>query len=256
MEPIDWGKDDELLNSRLKKLKGVSLYLLSTGRNAWHSTWSERYRGEAALFSNFDSAKAEAERSRNRGTTFEIEQYPGLAFYSIKGVVALVEFHSKQSFDKLRIEDVGDTLHVDTPIRDAIAPFTAATSEFWNKPFPSENSFVVVKSDLAEDFEPLMVPSYLKKWGSVASGSNYYLGWNEKSKPEETPITRLLREFIDQNFLIDFEECEKELESAHEVAIKNRKSNEEARNKLNQASIYLSSILAEHNALKDQKDQE
>jgi hypothetical protein len=256
MEPIDLAKDDEFLNAKLKNLKGVSLYLLSTGRNAWHSTWSERYRGDAALFSSFDSAKAEAEKSRARGTTFEIEQYPGLAFYSIKGVVALVEFYSKQSFDKLKLEEIGDRLKVDTTIRDAIAPFTAATSEFWKEPFPSENSYVVAKSDLAEDLEPLLVPSYLKKWGSVASGSNYYLGWNEKSKPEETPITRILSEFISQNFLIDFEESEKELENARQVAIKNLQSKEDARVKLNQASNYLSSILAEHDALKDQKDQE
>jgi hypothetical protein len=256
MEPIDLTKDDEFLNSKLKILKGVTLYLLSTGRNAWHSTWSERYRGDAALFSNFDSAKAEAEKSRVRGTKFEIEQYPGLAFYSIKGVVAIVEFFSKQPFDKLKLEVIGDRLKVDTTIKDAIAPFTAATSEFWKKPFPSENSFVVAKSDLAEEFEPLISPSFLKKWGSVASGSNYYLGWTEKSKPEETPINLILREFVAQNFLIDLEECENELEIAHQLAIKNRQSKDDARMKLNQATIRLSSILTEYNAPKDQKDQE
>jgi len=113
-----------------------------------------------------------------------------------------------------------------------------------------------VKSDLAEEFEPLSNPSYLKKWGSVASGSNYYLGWNEKSKPVETPITRILGEFTDQNPFIDFEESEQELASARQEAIEKRQSKEEARIKLDEASIYLSSILAEYNSFKDQKGED
>ena len=252
MERIDWINDHEFLDSKLLNLQGVTLYLLSTGRNAWHSTWSERYRRDAALFSTFNSAKAAAEKSRNRGTTFEIEQYPGLAFFSVAGVVALVEFHSKQSFSKLKLEEIGDRLKVGTPLRDVIAPFREATSAFWNSPFPSESSFVEVKSDLAEEFEPLSNPSYLKKWRSVASGSNYYLGWNEKSKPEENPITRILGEFTDQNLFIDFEESEKELARARQEATEKRQSKEEARIKLDEASIYLSSILAEYNSSNEQ----
>jgi hypothetical protein len=256
MQRIDWINDHELLDSKLNYVQGVTLYLLSTGRNAWHSTWSERYRSDAALFATFDLAKASAEKSRNRGTKFEIEQFPGLAFYSLAGVVALVEFHSKQSFSKLRLETLTNRLEVGTLLRDAIDPFKAASSEYWNTPFPSENSFLAVKSDLAEQLEPLPTPSYLKKWGSIASGSNYYLGWNEKSKIEETPIARILSEFSDQNFLVDFEKHEKELEEARQVAIEKRQSKEAARIRFDEASIYLSSILAEHNSLNDKKDEE
>jgi len=256
MERIDLINDHEFLDSKLLNLQGVTLYLLSTGRNAWHSTWSERYRRDAALFSTFNSAKAAAEKSRNRGTTFEIEQFPGLAFFSVAGVVALVEFHSKQPFGKLKIEAIGDQLKIESTIRDAIAPFTEATSEFWIEPFPSESSFVGVKADLAEEFEPLPSPSYLKKWGSVASGSNYYLGWNEKNKPAVTPIMRILDVFTDQNHFIDIAESEKVLASARQEAIEKRRSKEDARIKFNEASIYLSSILAEIDSDIDQKREE
>jgi hypothetical protein len=254
MQRIDWVKDQELLDSKLKNLTGVTLYLLSTGRNAWHSTWSERYRSDAALFATFEAAKAAAEKARNRGTTFEIEQYPGLAFYSVVGVVALVEFHSKQSFMKLRLDTLTNRLEVGTMIRDAIDPFKAATSEYWSTPFPSENSFIVVRSDLAEEFETLPSPTYLKKWGSVAWGSNFYLGWNEKNKSEETPITRILGEFTQQNFSVDFEEHEKELERARQVAVGKRESKEAARVKFNEGVEYLSSISVEDNSLKNQKE--
>lgn len=255
MQRVDWIGDHELLDSRLITLKGHTLYLLSTGRNAWHSTWSERYRSDAALFSSFDAAKEAAEKARNRGTTFEIEQYPGLVFYSLAGVVALVEFHSKQSFSKLQLNSIGDRLEVGTMIRDAIDPFKLATSEFWATPFPSENSFVVVKSDLAEAFEPLQASSNLKKWGSVASGSNYYLGWTEKNKPEETPITLILREFKYQNSLIDFEEHEKQLENARQSAIEKREKRERAKIQFNELSSYLSSILEERNSPQAESDE-
>ena len=256
MERINWINDHEFLDSKLLSLQGVTLYLLSTGRNAWHGTWSERYRRDAALFSSFNAAKASAEKSRNRGTTFEIEQFPGLAFYSVAGVVALVEFHSKQSFGKLKLEEIGVRLKIESTMRDVIAPFTEATTEFWMQPFPSESSFVGVKSDLAEEFEPLPNPSYLKKWGSVASGSNYYLGWNEKNKPAETPIMRILGEFTDQNHFIDIAESDKVLASARQEAIEKRRSSEEAQIKFNEASIYLSSILAEIDLDIDQNHEE
>jgi hypothetical protein len=256
MQPIDWANDSEFLDSKLTSLKGVTLYLLSTGRNAWHSTWSERYRRDAALFSTFDSAKSSAEKARNRGTQFEIQQHPGLAFYSVKGVVALVEFHSKYSFGKLKIEEIGDRLKLGTLIRDAVSPFVAATDEFWTTPFPSESSFTDVKADLAEEFEPLPNPSYLKKWNSVSSGSNYYLGWHEKSKPEETPISRVLKEFKIQNRFTDVEKLESEMENARQVAIEKRKREQEERIQLKKASIQLSSLLAEFTSQNNEKDKE
>jgi hypothetical protein len=170
-------------------------------------------------------------------------------------VVALVEFHSKYPFGKLKLEEIGDRLKVDTIIREAISPFAAATDEFWNTPFPSESSFVDVKTDLAEEFEPLPNPSYLKKWDSVSLGSNYYLNWHEKSKPEETPISRILKEFKVQNRFADFEKFESEMENARQAAIEKRRSKEEARVQFNKASIHLSTLLAEFKSQNDEKDE-
>ena len=58
MQPVNLSTDRAFLDSKLKDVKLVTLYLLSTGRNAWHSTWSEKYRPDSALFSSFDAAKA------------------------------------------------------------------------------------------------------------------------------------------------------------------------------------------------------
>jgi len=218
MQPENLRTESIFLNSKLKTLKLVTLYLLSTGRNAWHSTWSEKYRPDTALFSSFEGAKAAAENARNRGTTFEIEQFPGLAFFSSEGVVALVEFQSKPPFKKLKFENLKDHLRIGTPIRNSIAPFIEATSEFWETPFPSDNSFVGVKSDILEEFEEIFEDSYLKKWGSVSAGSNYYLVWHEKGQPEVQPIMRVMSIFKEIN---EFEEIitqESELGILRELA--------------------------------------
>ncbi len=251
MQQVDWATDKDLLTSDLKGMQLVTLYLLSTGRNAWHGTWSERYRRDTALFSNFESAKATAEKARNRGTTFEIEQYPGVALFSLYGVICFVEFHSKQPFTSLRIADIGEHLKLGIPLNLAIAPFLKASSEYWETPFPSESSFVNAKSDLAESLEPLPEQTYLKKWGSQAIGSNYYLIWHEKNKPVSTPIMKVLDEFNDQNLEFEIETCEAELGIAREVAIEMRRKQEIAQIKFNEASAYLSSLLAENESTKN-----
>ena len=255
MKPIDWEADAKFLISELKSLKCVTLYLLSTGRNAWHSTWSAKYQRNAALFSSFDEAKAAAEKLRNRGTTFKIVQYPGLAFYSLEGIVALVEFHSSQPFNKLRVEDVDLRLNIGTPIKDAITPFIKADREFWNPPFPSGDSFVNVKTDLSEDFEPLIENKQLRKWGSVASGSNYYLGWHEEDKLYETPISRIMLNYAEVNVFVDLEKCEQELESCRHAAKTKRVSAQEAAIRFNEARANLMSIFEERDLLNSENDE-
>lgn len=243
MEPIERGAHKEFLDSQFIDLRLVSLYLLSTGRNAWHSTWSEKYRRNAALFSTFESAKSVAEKARNRGTTFEIEQIPGLAFYSLEGVAAVVEFHSKPSFNKLKIDKAAINLKIGRSIGEALVPFISAESEYWERPFPSVDSFVAVKSDLAEDFEPIPEAVYFKRWSSVSHGSNFYLSWNEKNKPIETPINRIFSEFINQNSTVEIEESKVALEKASLLAADKRRSKEESQRKFEEASQTLSELL-------------
>jgi len=224
MQQVNLSADSKFLDSKLKDLKIVTLYLLSTGRNAWHNTWSEKYRPDTALFSSFEAAKVSAEDSRNRGTTFEIEQFSGLAFYSSEGVVALVEFHSKPPFKKLKLNKLEDHLRIGTSIREAIAPFVKATSEYWEFPYPSESSFLGVRSDLAENFEKMIEFSYPKKWGSVSAGSNYYLIWREKGQLEAEPITRIETLFTEVNGADEIEKSQEELSNLRRLALEKAKA--------------------------------
>ena len=156
MRVLNWYLDNDFLSSEFKVFKPVTLYFLSTGRTAWRGAWSEQYRSGSALFSNLDEAKRSAESRRSQGTKFEIEQVPGLAFYSLEGVVACVEFHSSPPYKNLKITEISESMKLGSPLIKAITPFSRASHEFWNYPFPSKSSFISVRADLTTTFESLV----------------------------------------------------------------------------------------------------
>lgn len=73
-------------------LRSVSIglvYLVYTGRNAWHGTWSIAY-SKNSIQHSLQSAKAYAEQRRTQGTTFHIQELPCLVFHAqSNGLIAL-----------------------------------------------------------------------------------------------------------------------------------------------------------------------
>ena len=218
MRLLNWYLDNDFLSSEFKVFKPVTLYFLSTGRTAWRGAWSEQYRSCSALFSNLDEAKRSAESRRSQGTKFEIEQVPGLAFYSLEGVVACVEFHSSPPYKNLKITEISESMKLGSPLIKAITPFSRASHEFWNYPFPSKSSFISVRADLTTTFESLVETSP-RAWKSMSWGINYGLGWRETNKRELTPIEKVLEEFKIQNDLIEIRRSENEVEREIKVKI-------------------------------------
>lgn len=218
MRVLNWYLDNDFLSSEFKVFKPVTLYFLSTGRTAWRGAWSEQYRSGSALFSNLDEAKRSAESRRSQGTKFEIEQVPGLAFYSLEGVVACVEFHSSPPYKNLKITEISESMKLGSPLIKAITPFSRASHEFWNYPFPSKSSFISVRADLTTTFESLVETSP-RVWKSMSWGINYGLGWRETNKRELTPIEKVLEEFKIQNDLIEIRRSENEVEREIKVKI-------------------------------------
>lgn len=218
MRVLNWYLDSDFLSSEFKVFKPVTLYFLSTGRTAWRGAWSEQYKSGSALFSNLDEAKRSAESRRSQGTKFEIEQVPGLAFYSLEGVVACVEFHSSPPYKNLKITEISESIKLGSPLIKAITPFSRASHEFWNYPFPSKSSFISVRADLTTTFESLVETSP-RAWKSMSWGINYGLGWRETNKRELTPIEKVLEEFKIQNDLIEIRRSENEVEREIKVKI-------------------------------------
>ena len=71
---------DFLEANKVNNVYPVKIYYVTTGRNAWRSTWIERYYKGCMRYS-LESAKSYCEGHRQRGTVFYIRELPSLAFF-------------------------------------------------------------------------------------------------------------------------------------------------------------------------------
>jgi hypothetical protein len=60
-------------------------WYLGYGRNAWHSTWINRYYPKCISFS-IETLKKEAEKRRTQGTVFRIQSYRLRLIDSLEGI--------------------------------------------------------------------------------------------------------------------------------------------------------------------------
>ena len=132
--------------------------------------------------------------------------------------MACVEFHSSPPYKNLKITEISESMKLGSPLIKAITPFSRASHEFWNYPFPSKSSFISVRADLTTTFESLVETSP-RAWKSMSWGINYGLGWRETNKRELTPIEKVLEEFKIQNDLIEIRRSENEVEREIKVKI-------------------------------------
>lgn len=219
MRAIDFTEDSRLLNSQFRLLKPVIFYFLSTGRNAWHSTWSEKYSTQASIFGTFKSCKLAAEEIRVKGTSFEIKQIPGLAFYSKLGIVCIAEFHSEPSFKNLNFPLIDVNLRIGSILNEVITPYIKPSAKYWSQPFPHSDSFIVAFSDLHEDLEIISQPFDYRTWKSNSLGSRYFLNWVESEKSKLSPLTRIIDLYNSLNSNFEIAASEAELEITKEKSL-------------------------------------
>ena len=62
---------------KLRGIKVVKIYYCYYGRNAWYSTWVQKYY-KNCMHASFDSAKGFAEINRKQGSVFYIKELPAL----------------------------------------------------------------------------------------------------------------------------------------------------------------------------------
>lgn len=190
MERSGWREDELFLTSMLLGIDSQIMYLLSTGRNAWHDTWSQRYKGPTSLHFTLEDAKNTAERDRVQGTVFNIEQVPVLAFQCRTGVAYCAEFHSQESFKMLDWNNNMEFLRIGAAMSDVMNVFAKPDPSSWIFPWPDQDSFVTRVFDLMGrisltykkavpiETELLSKNSKLSKWKSYPNGTGYKLGWD------------------------------------------------------------------------------
>ena len=75
------------------------VYFFSTGRNAYFSTWSQKYPYESAFHTSLEAAKQHAEQQRVQGAVFSIDELPVLAFPFDDSSLLVTEINTETAFE-------------------------------------------------------------------------------------------------------------------------------------------------------------
>lgn len=198
-------KDPEEL--RLRGIRAVKIYYCFYGRNAWHSTWVQKYYIDC-MHSNLDSAKRFAERNRVQGSVFYIEELPALLLdggsypvlvTQINERCPLREYSAKALREDVSIESEkiegyrNNYLTFGSPLNGVILSFEY-NSRFWKTQQPWKNSVILLYTET--EFEPVeLKTTKLKAWKSSSLGKDYYLSWSPiKSRVSQSSVIRLFNQ--------------------------------------------------------------
>lgn len=196
---VDMARISEVpIKEVLLEVTATYVYVLSRGRNAWHSTWVRHYQGETALYTDELTAKRGAEPLRTPGNVFYVIQAPAVELRGVEVAIVLVDFHPEVPFANYRLSKgrpaPTHVLSPGTPLIRALHSFRH-TSSYWIGGQPSEYS---LRSGMLDTRVPMPALAYesLHKWTSYAQGVNYYLGWRPSKSPfERRGVYRLVRGF-------------------------------------------------------------
>ena len=118
------------------------LYYVYEGRNAWHSTWVNKY-SNGCMHESLNSAKNHCEKLRKQGSVFYISQLPCIVFRSLQKALIVTEINSENPLSYYKQNLYSD---LQKNIR-AVANSFRPDSSYWTTPKPSKDSVVILKSN-------------------------------------------------------------------------------------------------------------
>jgi len=177
------------------------LYYLFKGRNAWHSTWINRY-SDGCMHTSLVAAKKSAEKQRKSGTRFFIQELPVLILAAQENVLlvtqincenVLLNYHPDGAM-RYRDNDELKSCNIDlfSPLNAAYDTFWVH-SDYWDVRPPTSNSIIrfVLPREQAE-LEPYD-GNKSQLYTSFSFGTNYHLGWSAaKDRDRSTHIEHVL----------------------------------------------------------------
>ena len=136
------------------------VYFFSTGRNAYYSTWSQKYPYESAFHTTLKAAKQHAEQQRVQGAVFYIEELPVLAFPFGSSSLLVTDINTKTEFeDFLRRTPKSCTV--------------AHIAKYFTPPRPNSIQRLFREGDVPAAFLPL------RQFRSRSRGKAYPLTWTQ-----------------------------------------------------------------------------
>ncbi len=97
--PASQASTDDL-RFMVRSVSVSKIYYVSTGRNAWWSTWATRY-SPGCFHTTLASAKWFCESKRVQGTVFCIDELPVLAFHAPERALFAIEINTKHFLCKI-----------------------------------------------------------------------------------------------------------------------------------------------------------
>lgn len=198
----------QLKNESVSRKSVRKLYYVHDGRNAWYSTWVQRYL-DGCMHSSLSSAKRYAENLRVCGSVYYINEIPALLLESESLVLAVTQINcidvlAAYSSNAVRNEaasgkqEIKNLLHNyltrGSPIEGAFLSFEP-DSHFWkNTPPPRDSVIRVLCEGSLRDFESLGKGA-LSGYKSKSCGSQYLLEWSHcEHKIQSDALRRIMKE--------------------------------------------------------------
>lgn len=176
------GASEDDLRYMVREVKVVRLYYVSTGRNAWWSTWITRY-SPGCMHSTIASAKSFCEGRRVQGTVFYIDELPSLAFIAPERSLLVSEINTDKFLGQLnlgRLRDITTVLPVSTMTLRQMTHIFRPESPLWPSTYPKVDSTILSFCSQPETLAEVQSSEQLSSWASSSSGPNHYLGWSSR----------------------------------------------------------------------------
>lgn len=202
-------------------------FLLTKGRNAWHSTWIRRYQGSHAVYETLELAQSNGERQRGPGNVFYIREMPVLCLkiaseILMESLVVLTDFYPDDPFGRWNREGASSVLKLRTPLGVILNAFSDEGA--WLAPAPNPHSLIVAQG------YPFEVPEVsederLRSWISKAKGPRKSLLWTvEENGYTFDGVRGIEAAFRSVNTPEDFEEVRLDLERQREQVLADAKA--------------------------------
>jgi len=177
----DQAAEDDL-RYMVRAVKVVKLYYVTTGRNAWWSTWITRY-SPGCMHSTLESAKAFCEQRRVQGTVFYVDELPSLALIAPQRALVVSEINTEKFFGRLsarRLTHLTTVFPVSTMTLHQMTYVFRPKSPLWPDNYPRKDSAILSYCSDPDTLLEVKREDRLSSWASSSTGPNYFLHWSTR----------------------------------------------------------------------------
>lgn len=190
----------------VKHISSVSLFFLSTSRNAWNWTRANRY-SRGCMHLSSEDAFVSAEKKRVQGTVFIVEEIPAIAVSVNDGALLITMINHKKPFSGFATKSLGNWVQgrlgrcASKPdfLFHAALKFESDSMCWRAREDIDENNlhFLWAGSEASKELKPLPQRK-LSAWQSSSHGPDLPLFWGDLT-PEISPFPthRVVKNFME-----------------------------------------------------------